>query len=422
MRDPGIGPGHLIFMTKEDLIKKKLPDAPGVYFFLGQRKKILYIGKATSLRDRVKSYFAKDLHETRGVQIVKMAEEASSIDWRETDSVLEALLLEANLIKTHKPPYNTRDKDDKSFNYVIITNEDFPRVLTVRGKELPVRFSEDDIKYEFGPFPQGGLLKEALKLIHKIFPFYDTKRPVTELVKKGDAKIRFNRMIGLYPDGKLAEKEYARTIQHIKLLFEGKKKDLLRELKKDMQAYAKSQAFEMAEKRKRQIFALEHIQDVSLMKRQHENGKDAMRIEAYDIAHMAGDAMVGVMTVVENGQPKKSDYRKFIIQGFVASNDTGALSEVLSRRLHHTEWPLPHVIVVDGGKAQINAAQNVLDELGHKIPVMSVLKDEHHKPKEVLGDTMLKTKYGYDILLANAEAHRFAITFHRKRLLKKATK
>lgn len=405
-------------MTKEELVKKKLPDTPGVYFFLGQKKEILYIGKATSLRDRVKSYFAKDLFETRGVQIVKMVEEAESIDYRETDSVLEAVLLEANLIKTHKPPYNTRDKDDKSFNYVIITNEDFPRVLTVRGKELPVLFSDRDIKYEFGPFPQGGLLKEALKLIHKIFPFYDTKRPVSELIKKGDAKIRFNRMIGLYPDGQTAQKEYARTIQHIKLLFEGKKKDLLHELKKDMLSYAKSQDFEMAEKRKRQIFALEHIQDVSLLKRVRESDARTMRIEAYDIAHLSGSEMVGVMTVVENGQAKKSDYRKFIVQSFTASNDTGALSEVLTRRMTHTEWPLPNVIVVDGGKAQINAAQKVLETFGYKIAVVSVLKDEKHKPKDIIASPLLKTKYGYDIMLANSEAHRFAITFHRKRLSK----
>lgn len=406
-------------MTKEDLVKKKLPDTPGVYFFLGRKKEILYIGKATSLRDRVKSYFAKDLHETRGVQIVKMIQEAVSIDFRETDSVLEALLLEANLIKTHRPEYNTREKDDKSFNYVIITNEDFPRVLTVRGKELPVKFSDRDIKYEFGPFPQGGLLKEALKLIHKIFPFYDTKRPVAELIKKGDAKIRFNRMIGLYPDGETAQKEYARTIQHIKLLFEGKKKDLMRELEKDMQTYAQSQDFEMADKRKRQLFALQHIQDVSLMKRERESGPTSMRIEAYDIAHLGGTEMVGVMTVVEDGQAKKSDYRKFIVQGFTSSNDTGALSEVLNRRLTHTEWPLPKVIVVDGGKAQINAAQKALDAFGYKITVASVLKDEHHKPKDIIAPSLLKTKYSYDILLANAEAHRFAITFHRKRLAKR---
>lgn len=409
-------------MIKEYLIKKKLPDTPGVYFFLGPKKEILYIGKATSLRDRVKSYFAKDLSETRGVQIVQMVEDAVSLDWRETDSVLEALLLEANLIKTHKPRYNTREKDDKSFNYVIITGEDFPRVLTVRGKELPIAFSDKDIKYEFGPFPQGMLLKEALLLIRKIFPFYDTKRPVTELVKKKDAKVRFNRSIGLYPDDATSKEEYARTIQHIKFLFEGKKKELVKSLEKEMRDYAQAQEFELAEKRKRQLFALTHIRDVSLLKRERSaTAKDGtgFRIEAYDIAHMAGDEMVGVMTVVEDGQPQKSEYRKFIVNNFTASNDTGALKEILRRRFGHTEWPLPKLIVVDGGKAQIHAAENVLGEFGFVIPVASVLKDDHHKPKEILGKQIFRTKYGYDILLANAEAHRFAITFHRKKLAKR---
>lgn len=409
-------------MTKEELIKKKLPNTPGVYFFLGPKKEILYIGKATSLRDRVKSYFSPDLIETRGRQIVKMVQEAASLDFRQTDSVLEALLLEANLIKTHRPAYNTRDKDDKSFNYVIITNEDFPRVLTVRGKELPIKFSDKDIKYEFGPFPQGGLLKEALKLIHKIFPFYDTKRPVAELIQKGDAKIRFNRMIGLYPDGETAQKEYARTIQHIKLLFEGRKKELIKDLEKEMRVFAKAQQFEMAEKRKRQVFALTHIQDVSLLKRGRElkaGDGTGFRIEAYDIAHLGGEEMVGVMTVVQDGQPQKSEYRKFNVRGFQSSNDTGALTEVLTRRLSHTEWPFPKLIVVDGGKAQINAAQKVLDESGFKILVVSVLKDERHKPKDILAATQIKNKYGYDVLLANSEAHRFAITFHRRRMRKR---
>ena len=116
--------------------KSKLPDAPGVYFFLGKNKKLLYIGKATSLRDRVRSYFAKDLMDTRGPLLVEMLDKAQSIDFRETDSVLEALLLEASLIRTHRPDYNTDLKDDKSFNHVVITKEDYPRVLVVRGKEL----------------------------------------------------------------------------------------------------------------------------------------------------------------------------------------------------------------------------------------------------------------------------------------------
>src|SRR5581483_4178296 len=125
-------------MTLDDFKKraKKIPDSPGVYFFLDKRKKVLYIGKATSLRDRIRSYFSKDLHATRGPILVKMLAEAKSFDFRKTDSVLEALILEANLIKNYKPIANSDLKDDKSWNYVVITKEDFPQILLVRGKEL----------------------------------------------------------------------------------------------------------------------------------------------------------------------------------------------------------------------------------------------------------------------------------------------
>src|SRR3990167_10967228 len=114
----------------------RIPDSPGVYFFLGKNKKVLYIGKATSLRDRTRSYFAGALAEVRSPLIATMVAQAVSIDWRATDSVLEALLLEASLIKTYKPKANTDLKDDKSFNYVVITKEGFPRVLVIRGRGL----------------------------------------------------------------------------------------------------------------------------------------------------------------------------------------------------------------------------------------------------------------------------------------------
>ena len=133
-------------MISQDLKQYKLPDKPGVYRFY-QGKNLLYIGKATSLKDRVRSYFAGDLGETpasagssgvakRGPKIWRMVEIADRIEWQETDSVLEALLLETELIKKHQPKYNSREKDDKSYWYVVITDEDYPRVLSVRGKEL----------------------------------------------------------------------------------------------------------------------------------------------------------------------------------------------------------------------------------------------------------------------------------------------
>lgn len=394
-----------------------MPAAPGVYYFLGARKKILYIGKATNLRSRVRSYFTSDIREKRSELIEQMVAEAKTIEWTETDSVLEALILEANLIRSHKPRYNTRAKDDKSFNHLVITNEEYPRVLVVRGKDITEQFTDKELKYVFGPFPSGMLFREALKIVRKLFKFYDTKKPLSDITTKmGRGSIDFNRQIGLYPDEQ-SKKEYDRTIRHIKLFFEGKKHQIITELERDMRACAKEQKFEAAQVLKQKIFALTHIQDIALMKRDmYRAGEgDAVRIEAYDIAHMAGNAMVGVMTVVEHGEPQTSEYRKFKIQSVQRANDTAALKEVLDRRLAHTEWPMPKVIVVDGSTAQKNAAELILKKYGVLIPVVGVVKDEFHRPKRLLGSKALIAQHEDSILLANAEAHRFAIAYHRSK-------
>lgn len=402
-------------MTLEAFSEKKLPDAPGVYFFMGKRKKILYIGKATSLRSRVRSYFTDDLLEKRSALIEQMVAEAEDIEWTETDSVLEALLLETNLIRTHKPKYNTRSKDDKTFNHLVITNEEYPRVLVVRGKDVTEQFTARELKYIFGPFPSGALFREALKIVRKIFKFYDTKKPLAAITTKmGRGAVDFNRQIGLYP-GEQSKAEYQKTIRHIRLFFEGRKHELIRELTRDMKAYAKRQEFERAAEAKRKIFALEHIQDIALLKRElyRTPQVDAIRIEAYDVAHLGGTDMVGVMTVVEDGEARKAEYRKFKIRSVQRSNDTAALKEMLERRLDHAEWQLPRLIVVDGGVAQKNAAEVVLKKYGVAIPVVGVVKDEFHRPKRILGSRTLITEHEESILLANAEAHRFAIAYHR---------
>lgn len=395
--------------------KSALPDQPGVYFFLGERKRILYIGKATSLKNRVRSYFAPDLVEKRSQLIENMVAEAVTIEWTETDSVLEALILETNLIRTQKPYFNTRSKDDKSYNHLVITNEEWPRVLVVRGKDLHERFSPKDIQYHFGPFPSGALFREALKIVRKIFQFYDTVMPVgSERSKLEKGKIDFNRQIGLYPSFN-NRKEYLDTIRHIKLFFQGKKQQLMKELEKKMYAAAKVEHFEEANAIKKRLFALTHIRDVALLKAENEQfaGRPKLRIEAYDVAHLGGKQMVGVMTVIEDGQPKKSDYRKFTIKSLTDSNDPAALNELLVRRFEHTEWPFPDLLVVDGGTAQLNVAEKFFLKKALEIPVVAVLKDERHKPKDILGDNEFKTTHKLEILHANAEAHRFSIAFHR---------
>ncbi len=402
-------------MTKEQLLRKKLPDAPGVYFFLGARKQILYIGKATSVKNRVRSYFTDDIKEKRSELIEKMVLEAKTLEHTITDSVLEALILETNLIRTHKPVYNTRSKDDKSYNHLVITNEEFPRVLVVRGKDLTEQFNDKEIKYEFGPFTSGTLFREALKIVRKLFKFYDTKRPVGE--EKGKflkGKLDFNRQIGLYPTEENKE-EYNRTIRHIRLFFEGKKQQVIKELEKDMMRLAKQEKFEEAHIIKKRIFALTHIQDIALIKDDNRMYRDdkRVRIEAYDVAHMGGKDMVGVMTVIESGEVAKDEYRKFKIKTLNDANDPAALKEVLERRLNHPEWPLPQIIVVDGSTAQKNAAEAVLRATGHVIPVVAVVKDDRHKPIRLIGQKHLLELHQQSILHANAESHRFSITYHR---------
>ncbi len=403
-------------MIRDELKKYDLPDNPGVYLFKSGRK-ILYIGKATSLRDRVRSYFASDLADARSPAVAGMVGKASTLSWQETDSVLEALILEANLIKKYQPPHNTDEKDNKSFNYIVITKEDFPRILLVRGRELIQGWHKGDIKHLFGPYPHGGQLKEALKMIRRIFPFRDKCEP-------GIGKSCFNRQIGLCPgvcSGEITKSEYAKTIKNLKELLSGNFKGLKQQLARDMKVAAKSEDFEAASELRRQIGALEHIRDVSLIKDEQRiafggpSRVSRSRIEAYDVAHTAGSETVAVMTVVEDGEVSKNEYRKFKIRS-ATNDDVAALKEALTRRLNHPEWPLPRIFVVDGGKGQVRAAESVLEGAGVVIPVVGVVKNEFHKPERLIGDEKLIQTHERDIILANSEAHRYGIGWHRTRL------
>lgn len=414
--------GRLVTMEYLELKALALPDVPGVYLFRDKTKKIMYIGKATSLRDRVRSYFSHDILKTRGKHILDMVTQATHVSYQVTDSVLEAIILEASLIKTHQPYFNTKEKDNKSFNYVVITKEQYPRVLTIRERLLLTQSNDASLSStyiaRYGPFPKGTNLLEALKIIRRIFSFRDTCIP-------NSGKPCFNRQIGLCPGvctGEMGVKEYGERIKEIRLFFEGKKSVLLKKLERSMHANAKVLAFERADEYKRMIFALEHIKDVSLIKeevreaskRSSRIGKKTFRIEAYDIAHISGTNTVGVMTVLEDSYPKKSEYRKFKIRTKVGiSDDIAHLDEILRRRFTHVNWKFPDLIVVDGGVAQRRVALRVLKDVGYVCDVVSVVKDAHHKPRAILGDKEIAASYRPSILMANAEAHRFAVEYHR---------
>ena len=419
-------------MERTLLKKLDLPDVPGVYLFTrgkGKSKKILYVGKATSLRDRVRSYFDDDLIVTRGPRLVDMVTQADGISHETTPTVLEALVREAALIREHNPPANSMGKDDKTFLYAVITDEEVPRVLMIRGKDIDFKSSRSGtlkLKDIHGPFTSGYQLREALRLIRRIFPFYDTPRPIVpdgkklgRLVAGGNkhlqANVEFNRQIGQYPRD-MDRKQYLQSIRNVSLFLSGKVKALRTTLARDMKTAVKNEEFEEAGAIKHQLFALDHVQDVSLIREEHETDTTGPRIEAYDTAHLSGTNAIGVMTVIDNSAPVRADYRMFKIRGVAGkapNDDIASLKEILSRRFGHSEWEYPRAIVVDGGATHKKAAESVFKELGIGIPVASVVKDEKHRPREVLGGKRAGITDA-DAVLANSEAHRFSIAQHRK--------
>lgn len=407
---------------------KKLPETPGVYFFVDETGSTLYIGKATSLRDRVRSYFSSDILETRGPKIGKMLSLARSIAWRGTDSVLEALLLESRLIKECQPPYNTDAKDDKSYNHVVVTEEEFPRILLVRGRDLSEGKFAEPIRSLFGPFPHGTQLKAAMKIVRKLFPYRDACVPaVVEaqsggLLTKKTGKPCFHRQIGLCPGvctGEISAREYGRTIRRIELFFDGRKEEIIRKLEREMKVAATRLEFEKAAELRNTAFALRHIRDVALLEPAETAGERSMttvRIEAYDAAHLSGKSSVGVMTVHSRGALDKDEYRRFLLRGKHAGDDLSALEEILSRRLKHQEWPRPDIVVVDGNVNQFRVAEELFAEAGWgDVRLVGIVKNAKHQPERLIGDGTAIAEHRRAILLCNAEAHRFAIGYHRKR-------
>lgn len=385
---------------------KKFPDSPGVYIMRDARRRPIYIGKASSLKRRVLSYFQRP-QETR---LEQMLTQVHSIDVKKSDSVIEALFLENGLIKKYRPKYNVKLKDDKTFLGIFITKEDWPRVF-------PARITQKLPKGEFyGPFPSANQVREALQIIRKIFPFRVSCQPLS-------GKACFEYHLGQCPGvcaGKVEIKDYQKTIHQIKLFLRGKKKSVIKEIEKDMKTAAKNMDFEKAAKLRDKIFALRHIQDVALIQEEdlHHPEDIPSRIEAYDVSNISGAFAVGSMVVFTEGLVDKSQYRKFKIQISEAwkkgADDIAALKEILSRRLNHTEWPYPDLILIDGGKGQVNGANEILKARRLNVPVIGIAKGPDRDKDELIGVENLS--FDKKLLLrVRDEAHRFAIEYYRLR-------
>jgi excinuclease ABC subunit C len=387
---------------------KNFPEKPGVYLMKDTSGNILYIGKAGNLKRRVLSYFQK----AKDLRIEKLLSEVKTIDYKITDSALEALILESNLIKKYNPKYNIKEKDDKSFLYILITSEKFPRILLIRGKDI--KNARGEI---FGPFIQSKNLRESLKIIRRIFPY--NLHPENKIPQK---KPCFDYQIGFCPGtciNQITQKEYNKIIKNIKLFLKGKKKQILKSLEKEMHLASKQLEFEKADKIKKQIFALNHIQDIALLNEdeidlEKENKIQRIkRIEGYDISNISGKFATGSMVVFWNGKPQKSEYKKFKIKTVHQPNDVLMLKEVLKRRFLHKEWQFPDLILIDGGISQVNAAKQILNEFKLNIPIVGIAKGPKRNKNEFIGNLTLD--FDKNILIkVRDEAHRFAISYHKK--------
>ena len=352
---------------KKELKKKieKLPVTPGVYIFKDENENILYIGKAKNLKKRVKQHFQKpETHFSNFVAYIR------DIDYLQCKNEKEALLLEADLIKKYQPKYNVEWRDDKNYFFVGITKENFPRVflthqIKLKSQISKVKTTSQNSKLNkpeyFGPYVKGTELKKFLKEIRKIFPY----RTCKNLPKK--PCLYYELGLCLAPCVKKQKKTYQKMIESLKILLK--------------------------------IYLQENL-----------------RIEGYDISNTSGTLATGSMVVFEKRKPKKSDYRKFKIKRVKGQNDVKSLREVLLRRLKHKDWPMPDLILLDGGKGQLKAAKNI------EISVLALAKIKKHSGKlysPFSKSFVLIDKLPQEIknlfLQIRDEAHRFAITYHKLR-------
>ncbi|HOF50228.1 MAG TPA: GIY-YIG nuclease family protein [Candidatus Colwellbacteria bacterium] len=381
---------------------ENLPDTPGVYLMRNSRGEIIYVGKAANLKRRVSSYFTRP-HDSR---LEKLVSEIKKIDYRRTDTALEALILEAELIKKYRPFFNIKDKDDKSFLYFEITKEAYPRVMLVRGREAK--------KGErFGPFTSASSVRDAGKILRRIFPW--NIHPPEKIGKF--KRPCFDFEIGLCPGtcvGRADKAGYRKNIANLKMFLKGRKKALIKNLEKEMSRASEALDFEKAEKIKRQIFSLNHIQDIALIRDSDlpTGEKVEFRVEGYDVSNISGDSAVGSMAVWENGDLNPNEYRKFRIRTIKQADDTGMMKEIIGRRFKN-DWPLPDLILVDGGLGQMSAAKKALAEAGLKIPILGIAKGPSRKADRIIG-VIPKAVSKNDLLKLRDEAHRFAIGYHKR--------
>ncbi len=416
-----------------------LPDSPGIYLFYNAKKELVYVGKATSLKSRVASYWR--VRPTSSRPIESMMHEVHTVKTQTTDSVLEAVILEANTIKKFQPKYNVIGKDNKSWNYIIFTKESYPKIKTLRQHDY-VQMGEAGVSFIadiFGPYP-GINMTATLKILRRIFRF----STCSAAQKRPCFYYQLGECLGVCT-GEISVKDYrTRVITPLKLFLGGKKKRLITDLGRRMKMAAQHQNFEEAGRLRDQIEALTRIQDMAMINHSlvHESVASAeaalstsnfpvSRIEGYDISNLGKTGVVGSMVVFDSENAIKSEYRKFKIKTVIGQSDVDSMAEVIERRFGHPEWPTPTLLLIDGGLPQVNRVEAVLQKLNLQIPIVGIAKGpKRQKNQFTFGKLSFDYKAGgvvhsrrdfvvwvnsHQNLLIRVrdEAHRFAVAYQR---------
>lgn len=403
---------------------KELPKKPGVYIYRNDKNKIIYVGKAVNLKNRVTSYFRNKDHDIKTQALV---ENIRDLEWIITESEIEALILEAELIKRYKPRYNIDWKDDKNYCYIKITHENYPKVFVVH------QVIDDKAKY-IGPFVDSRAVRLALKTLRKVFPYCTCSLPSDRVCLYYHLKL----CPGHGPKY-ISPKDYKKNIDGLINYIHGDKEKVKNQLKKQMQELAKKHQYEKAAEIRDRIVALTKIKFQNIFEETDEIKADKAlsglqkalnlvgvpeRIECYDISNISGKLAVGSMVVFKHGLPEKNDYRRFEIKTVKQIDDFAMHKEVQARRFKNLGGKdqsfskIPDLIVIDGGKGQLSAANEIIKELKIKTKVIGLAKrlEEvfYYDGAEFKCVNLPETSESrYLLQRIRDEAHRFAITYHR---------
>ncbi|MDD5259720.1 MAG: excinuclease ABC subunit UvrC [bacterium] len=426
-------------MTEPLLEKiKQLPDQSGVYLMKNRRGEIIYVGKATSLKKRVSSYF-----QGKGFspKVQALVSHIVAIDYIPTRSEKAALLLEFELIKRYRPRYNVMYRDDKSYPYLKITmKEQWPRLMVTRI----VR--KDGAKY-YGPYPDGSHLRRIVRAVRKYFPLRYCRQ--TNIPVKSCLYFHLKRCAAPCL-GKVSREQYLRMLREVDLFLRNRPRQLLQYLDQQLANYSQTMEYEQAQRvyQEKQFIEeiLAHInfrqvdptallqshlpelpQQQMLPLLQKELGLPCLprRIEAFDISNISGQLAVGSMVTFINGKPAQQEYRRFRIKSISGIDDYAMLGEVLHRRysyLAECQAKRPDLILIDGGKGQLSQAVSKLRELDEQIPLASIAKREEKIFLPGQADPLALDRRSPALQLVRHirdEAHRFAISYHR--LLRRKT-